>query len=298
MYKTILIGPVDSGKSTILKKIIHQRNEPAIGLLDLDPGQSEGELCSFNLILYDFISGKQRIKYKDHFFIGDFSPKGCYLQSVVGLKKLLSNQLLRKVNSLFIDTSGWLNLNDIECLKWKNILIKYIRPDKIVFTSEIFGLENIIILNNKEYEINTIIKSNTKSKSTTMRKTHHSKWVLELEKKSKYLIKIEACKLKHLLNFSPVFNQDERINELEYIENKNNINQDDLIKKKTCNVEILENSRIISLIDKYLKTITIGIFEKYENKKIIIRLKDNIPNNLYAISFGRKIDLSEKNYLY
>lgn len=130
----MLLGGVDVGKSglfTFLANRLVSRGMK-VALIDADVGQSDiGPVGTIGLgIIESPIIHPSLLKPHRLFFVGDNTPRGHLLPMVVGVKKLLEEAKLERVNATIINTTGYIHSGPARALK--RFKISVTEPSKVV----------------------------------------------------------------------------------------------------------------------------------------------------------------------
>ncbi|MGB9595725.1 MAG: Clp1/GlmU family protein [Candidatus Poribacteria bacterium] len=142
--KVMVIGRVDTGKSTFCRQLaelaLAQGRTPAI--VDADVGQSWiGPPTTIGMKLVK--ENADPTLFSDSFyFVGDITPEGHLLQSVVGTKKMVESAENANADLIIIDTTGLVDRPIGRFLKLNKIDL--IRPDSLVFFQRDKELEILI----------------------------------------------------------------------------------------------------------------------------------------------------------
>lgn len=142
--KIMLLGGSDAGKTTLaeaLSDILSRKGRT--GILDLDMGQSHigpPTTLAWGLLEGGFKSW-ERIKAEEIYFTGALSPPGNMLPSIAGARLLMDNALAR-CSKLIIDTTGLIS-GPLGRL-YKQYKVDLLRPDVILAVQETGELEHII----------------------------------------------------------------------------------------------------------------------------------------------------------
>lgn len=144
--KLIVIGSSDSGKSTFIFYMLKElfKKGKKVGILDLDIGQSNigpPGTIGFGIIDKD-VNSLNEIEPKKIFFIGSVSPKGNFLQIIVGAYKLIKEMENMNLDYILIDTTGLVDGYIAEVLKYNKIEI--LNPNFIVIFEKDKERENLI----------------------------------------------------------------------------------------------------------------------------------------------------------
>ena len=137
--RIIVIGKVDSGKTTLITWLINKLYEnlpdTKIGIIDMDMGQ--GTITPPTTIglgtAKDYIINIESVELVRMEFIGTTSPSGNLLRCYLGLSNLLRDA--SEYDFVIIDTTGW--VNDSASRAYKTAKIRLINPDLIININEI-----------------------------------------------------------------------------------------------------------------------------------------------------------------
>lgn len=143
--RILLLGPTDSGKSTLARWLVNRmvRSGRRVGWIDGDIGQSMlGLPTTMNLALVDGILEKVPSVEKT-FFIGSSNAAGHAPAILAGLKQLHSRALDLEAERLIIDTTGFVDkmAGGLTLKQWK---IELLRPGTILALQRQRELEPIL----------------------------------------------------------------------------------------------------------------------------------------------------------
>ncbi|MGQ9760080.1 MAG: Clp1/GlmU family protein [Candidatus Methanomethylicaceae archaeon] len=128
--KALIIGDVDSGKTTFAAYLsnIALENGIKVAVVDADPGQAEISLPT--TIGYGFlksgITSMDQIPLESAFFIGSTSPADAPMRVIVGTCKLMEKALLDGTELIVINTCGW--IYGKKAREYKTSLIQAVDP--------------------------------------------------------------------------------------------------------------------------------------------------------------------------
>ncbi|TFF88609.1 MAG: hypothetical protein EU549_02675 [Promethearchaeota archaeon] len=332
--KIMVIGEIDSGKSTLIIQMINSllefNNRLKIGLLDLDMGQGALTLpTTIGLgIINNPIINIRSIKPEEITFIGNISPSRHMLRCIFGLIELLDKT--KDLDVTFIDTTGW--VNDSAARAYKTTKIQIIKPDIIVNLNK--RLKNKVkiypLLNpfTNNHEIIPIEKSpNIFPRSREMRKTlrenAYARYFLNSKtKKYKYaelslintrlnlgkpLIPSFKNYIEEILGIKIIYSEISQETLLIIVKNSDNLSYNDLnkIRPQISSSEIRiygigEIKGLIVGLQNNYKLLGLGLINKLDFKNKIIEILTPVNQEISQINFGSKTltkDLKEKNYL-
>jgi len=143
--KVIIIGEVDSGKSTLITYLANTifAAGPKVAIIDLDVGQSNiGPPTTIGMgLLGKPVLSMDEIDAKEICFVGSTSPQKHLLRALVGLERLLS-KAIEEADVILIDTTGWILGGAARA--YKTAKIDLIQPDIIVALEHKDEIEHII----------------------------------------------------------------------------------------------------------------------------------------------------------
>jgi polynucleotide 5'-hydroxyl-kinase GRC3/NOL9 len=156
---TLVLGDMDSGKSTLCHYLIYRAYEAGIpaAWIDADLGQSHlGPPTTLGMDLYPpQIPGDDRLFPQSLYFIGQTSPVGKTLEIVVGLRRLADRCGQQGLERVVINTSGFIQGPAASRLKWAKA--ELLSPRIIFALQRQQELESILIPMSRQYG-NTIIR--------------------------------------------------------------------------------------------------------------------------------------------
>ncbi len=173
--KIVVLGDVDTGKSTIIKEFL--RENPRFGLIDLDVGQKD-------LGLPTTISGGRLIRNQlveeYSWFIGDITPVGNLLQIMEGLEKIIQHFKPPWI----VNTTGLVK-GDVGIVLKKTI-IDLIQPTKLILLERHDELEYFKQWENIGVEVIKLkVPKEAKSKSLSSRQQYRERLFKKYFKHSK-----------------------------------------------------------------------------------------------------------------
>ncbi|MBD3228160.1 MAG: hypothetical protein GF329_08220 [Candidatus Lokiarchaeota archaeon] len=332
--KVLIIGDLDSGKSTLIIQMINSLlefdNKFKIGLLDLDMGQ--GALTLPTTIGLGTISEPiidiKTIKTEAMAFIGNNSPSRHMLRCIYGLIKLLDK--IEDIKILFIDTTGW--VNDPAARAYKTTKIQIIQPDIIVNINNRIKNEvkiyPLLIPFMNIYEIIPIEKSNnifprTREMRKTLRENAYARYFLNSKTKTynyeelslintrlnlgKPLIPSFKKYIEEKLGIKIIYSEISEETLLIIVKNSSFISYDDLHKLRpqieSSEIRLYGLNEIKGLIlglynDKRL--LGLGLIKEMDFKNKNIDIFTPVEEKISQINFGSRTltdDLKEKSYL-
>ena len=118
-----ILGPLDSGKTTFAHFLIEEAISQnfRVAFLDADLGQST--LGPPGTIGLSLMQGEMNFALSALYFVGDISPRGHFLEVVVGTKKLAEKARKMNCDILIIDSSGLISFPFGYRLKFSKITL-------------------------------------------------------------------------------------------------------------------------------------------------------------------------------
>ncbi|MFX0089639.1 MAG: Clp1/GlmU family protein [Candidatus Hodarchaeota archaeon] len=143
--KVMIIGKVDSGKSTLITYLANTIFAAGlkVAIIDLDVGQSNiGPPTTIGMgILEKPVLSLDKIDPKEIYFVGSTSPQRHLLRAIVGLERLLS-KAIEEAEVVLIDTTGWILGGAARA--YKTAKIDMIQPHIIVALQHKDEIEHVI----------------------------------------------------------------------------------------------------------------------------------------------------------
>jgi len=142
----IVIGPADSGKSTLVQWLVKRlcQTHPCVGWLDGDIGQTTlGVPTTMNIALFE--GAKDQLpRLLATFFVGSTSPRGHMGRLLDGLHRLQKLALATNAAAVVVDTTGMIDEHSGgDILKKKKI--ELLQPSTIIALQREQELEHIIV---------------------------------------------------------------------------------------------------------------------------------------------------------
>jgi len=107
---TMLVGSVDTGKTTLTRQLVNAgvNAEIPTAIIDADTGQSElGPPAAISMTIVEQpVESIRELKPRRMYFVGSTTPVQHMLPVVIGVKRLADEALARGVKLVVIDTSG------------------------------------------------------------------------------------------------------------------------------------------------------------------------------------------------
>ena len=132
--RVMLLGGVDSGKSSLSLYLLNRAVSSGLraALVDSDVGQSDvGPPGTIGVLVRDRPVIHPRLEEADHiFFVGDTSPRGHFLQMIVGLREAVSAAYDDGAELVIVNTTGFVSGGAARALKSSKMAI--VKPSKVV----------------------------------------------------------------------------------------------------------------------------------------------------------------------
>lgn len=141
----LIVGAADTGKTTFTLALARAAVEKGrrVAIIDADLGQSTvGPPTTVGLTVLSDLHSLEEMPVKSLYFVGDTSPFGHILQSVVGTKKLTDESGKFKPDLVIIDTSGLVTGPLGQALKYYKA--QAINPDYIVILEREDELDEMV----------------------------------------------------------------------------------------------------------------------------------------------------------
>jgi polynucleotide 5'-hydroxyl-kinase GRC3/NOL9 len=135
--KTMILGPVESGKTTLSAFISNflLENGYRVALIDADIGQEDLAPPTFIALTYPrkpFI-WQRTLLAESIRFVGCNSPQYCSARLVVALKDLVDEAMASGVDAVVINTDGWVQTP--AAMDLKLTLIRWVKPNVVISLS-------------------------------------------------------------------------------------------------------------------------------------------------------------------
>lgn len=134
---SLVIGPVDTGKTTFIKWFLNYLVEKGlkVALIDADIGQSTiGPPGTIGLSIVDSkVDNINELKPFTIDFVGTISPSGNLMNCIISLRNALDRALKFSADKIIIDTTGM--IREAEGIFLKQSKIELLKPDFILYFS-------------------------------------------------------------------------------------------------------------------------------------------------------------------
>lgn len=140
-----LLGGIDTGKTTFSQALAAAATEKGVkvGIIDADVGQSTfGPPATIGFVSIPKSPKFEKLEPSDLYFVGNNSPRGHLLQTVVGVKKMAERAFRTGCEMVIVDTSGLIAPPMGEALKFHKI--DMLRPRHIVAFQRAKELKSIL----------------------------------------------------------------------------------------------------------------------------------------------------------
>ncbi len=180
--KVVVLGPVDSGKSSLCTYLANSlvNKQSGVTVLDADLGQADiGPPATLSLaVAYEELLALSDLDPKIMFFVGQTSPASVETQVIEGLKKLMEHNPLPHSSSV-INTDGWIGTKESDTFKAR--IISTIEPDLVIAIERQSGeLSNLLsMVTAKSIPVKTpdVVKVRTQDERRRLRELNYRKFL-------------------------------------------------------------------------------------------------------------------------
>jgi len=187
LRKIIVLGPIDSGKSSVavlLANMALNKGIKPVAIIDSDVGQADIGPPAFISVakIENTIIWMRELKPAIMKFIGDIRPQ-YYVDKIINNVLDLLNRSFEKLKCklVIIDTDGW--IQDMYAIEYKFKLIERISPDAIiVLGKEYYNIfKRFEKLGIKVYELKTplVVKTRSRDERRKLRSEQYKKFLEE-----------------------------------------------------------------------------------------------------------------------
>ncbi|NPB02558.1 MAG: hypothetical protein GXO28_06600 [Methanopyri archaeon] len=142
----MVIGPVDSGKTTLVTFLTNELVERGlrVGIVDADVGQSDvGPPAVVSLgIAEEPVHDLGEIDMRWGYFVGSITPSGHLLQTTVGVRRMVDEAKREGVDAVLIDTSGMVHGGPARALKLHKV--DAVRPSHVAILNKDGQVSHIV----------------------------------------------------------------------------------------------------------------------------------------------------------
>lgn len=206
--RVIVIGDTDSGKtafSTLLLNVLVKSGR-RVAVIDADVGQkSIGPPGALGMgIAKKPLASLSDVTFEDGFFIGSFTPSGIIHRAVVGALLLLQKAEKLGVDSVVVDTAGWVSEWGGRELKLAEALA--LQPDFAVFVGTEEELSQILrpisgLYTSIRVDSPRILRRRSREERREYRRYLYRKWLSGASERS---VPLSTCKLLYTVLFNGV----------------------------------------------------------------------------------------------
>ncbi len=312
----VVLGDVDVGKSGFTLYLANRliRFNKKVAIVDSDIGQSDvGPPCTIGLSILD----KQYPTYwslptTDAYFVGDKTPVGHLLPMVVGTREMVDRALSRGVDTVIVNTTGFVYGGVAYALK--RYKIEALKPDLIVAIQRADEIEHLLRIFEGMYEIarvdvpKSIVRKNERPLYRRLKISRFFKDPVRLE------LKISRVKIMNALN-GLICDDEELVNSIQrcvglkpdlILEDARSITivfSKMISKDKMSNLRGMLSKRygevriattqfykglILGLYDDSRRFLGIGLLEELDFKRdrLIVKTPVRDPDNVRIVYFG------------
>lgn len=312
----VVMGEVDSGKTSFCTYLANMalRERRRVAIVDADLGQSDigpPATIGFSRLTLP-IKDLFLLKAENAYFIGTTSPSGAVNKVIDRLAKMKDESLKKAVDFLIVNTDGWV-LGE-EAVQYKLRLIKRITPNVVIGIQQQNELTPILTALKRakavSIEFPQTIKKRDREKRKILRELSYKKYLKGAKVQSYPLswMKIEDITfgtgitpskkrletIRTELEVNPLYceetqkvivvvaEKNQRINE-EQIPNL----EEELGKKVRLIREDDEQGLLVGLHDETETFLGIGILDKINYERRILRVYTSVPTNVSSIHVGQ-----------
>ena len=281
----IVIGKIDSGKSTLCKYLIHNwtTSKIRVGYVDSDVGQSTlGPPATVSLKIFNTPPNQNNYASPaDLHFVGNTSPEGFLLQTLHAVKIMVDKSHQKGSEITLVDTTGFIDGPVARILKLHKI--EMLRPQWIIALQEKDEIEHLL----KGYEkmgwqvMRLVCSKHVLTRSQAERQRYRS------EKYRAYFksAKLVDCSINKVVFPSCIMGTGQRIHQSELPKEIRTQGMNDLYLEK-CGSELLIIANLADAsipfykLKRYFDVTAIVLMERFELKDLLVGLNDRDNNTL------------------
>lgn len=281
----IVIGKIDSGKTTLCKFLIHKWTVSGIrvGYVDSDLGQSTlGPPATVGLKIFN--TPPNQADYSNAFnlhFVGNTSPEGFLLQTLHAVKIMVDESFQRGSEITLVDTTGFVDGPVARILKLHKI--ELLRPQWIIALQAKDELEHLL----KGYEKMDwqVIRLGCSKQAVIRSQTERQKYRIEKYKAYFKLARLIDCSINKIVFPSCVIGTGQRINPAK-LPKEICIRGVDYLYMEKCGSELLvvancpDTSMPLNELKSYFGVVSIVFIERFELRDLLVGLNDKDNNTL------------------
>ena len=289
----IVIGKIDSGKSTFCKYLVHTwtASEIRVGYVDSDVGQSTiGPPTTVGLKIFN--TPPNQHDYSNFFqlhFVGNTTPEGFLLQTLHAVKKMVDKSLQQGSQITLVDTTGFIDGPAARILK--QYKIEMLRPQWIVALQAGDEMEHLL----RGYEKMGwhVIRLTCSRRVVTRSQAERQRYRNERYKAYFKSAKVVDCSIHKVVLPSCIIGTGKRVNHCE-LPKEICMHDTQYLYMEKCGSELLI---IVNRLDEsipfyklkgYLNVTSIAYMERLELKNLLVGLNERNNNTL---GVGTIIDL-------
>ncbi|MEM3754374.1 MAG: Clp1/GlmU family protein, partial [Candidatus Bathyarchaeia archaeon] len=292
--KVIVIGDVDSGKSTFCTYLINKTIDKGINpiIIDADIGQSDlGPPTTIGLgIAKEYALSLSSLNIEKLLFIGYTSPSLVKEKVINGIKKLIEIVHEQKA-PIIINTDGW--IMGEEAISYKIKMLSEISPDIVIGMAKDDEL-NQIINSRKENSIVIKVPEIVKKRSKEERKMfREQKYWNYLKNAQSFWLKVDELEVHGLdLKEGRILSKEE-LKEFSKTLSLNVLYGEDLGKTINLWVDKIPSSKLLENFECLIKERKINVISVSEKRNLILGLLDK-DGFLKGIGILRGIDFKKR----
>jgi polynucleotide 5'-hydroxyl-kinase GRC3/NOL9 len=293
----IIIGKIDSGKSTFCKYLIHTwtASNIRVGYVDSDIGQSTiGPPTTVGLKIFNTPPNQHDYSnFSELHFVGNTSPEGFLLQTLHAVKRMVDTSRQQGSQITLVDTTGLIDGPVARILKLHKI--EMLRPQWIVALQAEGEMEHLL----RGYEKMgwRVIRLACSKQVVTRSQAARQKYRNEQYKAYFKSAKVSNCLIHKVVFPSCILGAGQRIHPME-LPKETNMPDTKYLYLEKCGSELLI---VVDRLDElipfyklkgYLNITSIACMERFEVKDLLVGLNDVDGNTL---GLGTIIDLDPLN---
>lgn len=289
----VVIGKIDSGKSTFCKYLVHTWTafEIRVGYVDSDVGQSTlGLPTTVGLKIFNTPSVQHDYANRlELHFVGNTSPEGFLLQTLHAVKRMADKSHQQGSQITLVDTTGFIDGPVARIFKLHKI--EMLHPQWIVALQAGDEMEHLL----RGYEKMgwRVIRLACSKEVSTRSQAERQKYRNERYKAYFKSAQVINCPIQKVVFPSCILGTGQRINSLE-LPKETYMSDTKYLYIEKCGSELLiVIDRLVESMDfyklkEYFRVTSIACIERFEIKDLLVGLNDKDNN---TVGLGTIIDL-------